>query len=416
VLARPQYAPKVRLAHLLWLDVATCATAVAVLLVVHLFVYDSVYVLVLATMVAAAGVVMALGSIPLRAGRSEAAVAYVAVANYVIAVLTTAIATFAMPILLVATLLPTVLAVPYVSGRHLRWYVAGSFVSALAVAMLGSLQDVTGFSDDLPSWVPPAVVVGFTPFVAGMVAFVAVTNANALRDSLADALRTNAQLAAAQEALSANTEALRASRARVVAAGDRERRRIERDLHDGVQQRLTGVAVRLAITQERISDAAPAAAEEIGTLRTELREAVVELRDLAHGVYPPALTQRGLKPAVRSVLARFPLPVTADLRASDRYPAEAENAVYFCCLEALQNVLKHAPSASTVTVLLCEVGSVLQFEVRDDGPGFDQRDRVEGIGFDNMADRLGAAGGRLVVTSAPGTGTSVGGFVPVGIP
>jgi signal transduction histidine kinase len=392
VIAGPGSVPELGLRRLLWINVGTTATAVIMLLAVHLLVYASPYVLVLAALVACAGGVMALGSFPLRAGRPAAAVAYLAVANYLAALLATSIATFAMPVLLVSSLLPAVLAVPYVSRGLLRWYVAGSFVTALGVAMLGSLQDVTGFSDDLPTWVPPTVIVGFTPFVAGMVAFMALTNATALR---------------------ANAEALRVSRARVVAAGDRERRRIERDLHDGAQQRLTGVAVRLARTQERIAEVEPAAAGELGELRQELRGAIVELRDLAHGIYPPALTERGLTAAVRNALATFPLPVAAELSAAGRYPPGAENAVYFCCLEALQNVLKHAPSATRVAITLAELDATLRFEVQDDGPGFDQSAQASGVGFDNMADRLGAVGGDVAVTSALGRGTSVVGVVPL---
>ena len=384
--------PELRLRRLLWLDVTTTATAVVVLLTVHVSVYASPYVVVLAALVAGAGAAMAAGSIPLRTGRPDVAVAFLAIANYAIALVATAIATFAMPILLVVSMLPAVLAVPYVSGSRLRWYVAGSFASALGVALLGSVQDVTGFSDDLPSWVPPAVVVGFTPFVAGMVAYVALTNGDARGDMLAEALRT---------------------RARVVAAGDRERRRIERDLHDGIQQRLTGVAVQLAVTQAQVLPDDPAVAEALGVVRGDLREAIVELRDFAHGIYPPALTQRGLSVALRSVLARLPLPVRADLRASRRYPAEIENAVYFCCLEALQNVQKHARSATTVTVTLREQRASLRFEVSDDGPGFDPAAAPGGVGFDNMADRLGAAGGHLRVRSVLGQGTVVGGAVPL---
>jgi signal transduction histidine kinase len=297
-----------------------------------------------------------------------------------------------MPILLVVSMLPAVLAVPYVSGGLLRWYVAGSFASALGVAMLGSLQDVTGFSDDLPSWVPPAVVVGFTPFVAGMVAYVALTNGDARLDALEDALRT---------------------RVRVVAAGDRERRRIERDLHDGVQQRLTGVAVQLAMTQVRVDSGHPEAAETLGVLRGDLREAIVELRDFAHGIYPPALTQQGLSVALRSVVGRLPQPVRTDLRTSRRYPPEIENAIYFCCLEALQNVQKHAPAATRVTVTMREHRASLRFEVSDDGPGFDRSRTTAGAGFDNMADRLGVVGGHLRIRSAVGGGTVVGGAVPL---
>ena len=144
---------------------------------------------------------MAAGYRPLRRGRADRVVAALAIANYLIALAATAIAPFAMPILLLATMLPAVLAVPYVSRRQLHGYLGASFVTALGVAALGSLQDVTGFGDDLPGWLESGVVVLFIPFMASMVSIIALTNATVLDDALRSALRTNRELVVAKTTL-----------------------------------------------------------------------------------------------------------------------------------------------------------------------------------------------------------------------
>jgi signal transduction histidine kinase len=145
------------------------------------------------------------------------------------------------------------------------------------------------------------------------------------------------------------------------------------------------------------------------------REAVAELRNLAHGIYPPLLRDAGLAAALRAVADRSPVAVTVvDDRPEHgtRAPEAVEVAVYFCCLEALQNVAKHAPEAR-VKIGLGEADGNLFFNVVDDGPGFDPATAVRGAGLQNMADRLGAVGGTLSIRSTPGQGTDVGGRVPV---
>ena len=231
-----------RLAWLLGVDIATSAVGVVVLLAAHFFVVASGYFLLLAAMVAGAGLIMASGYRPLRAGRADRVVAALAVANYLIALAATAIAPFAMPILLLATMLPAVLAVPYVSRRQLHGYVGASFVTALGVAALGSLQDVTGFRDALPWWLESGVVVFFIPFMTSMVSIIALTNATVLAE---------------------NVVALRASRARVVASAERERRRIERDLHDGAQQALVTAKVQLANLRQEAMRLDPTLSSEV---------------------------------------------------------------------------------------------------------------------------------------------------------
>ena len=163
---------------------------------------------------------------------------------------------------------------------------------------------------------------------------------------------------------------LQASRARIVASGDAERRKIERNLHDGAQQHLVALAVNLRLTKDMLDDDPASAAEMLDALADAVKETIQELRDLAHGIYPPLLMDSGLSEALRAAANRSPLAVSVDATDVGRHPSEVEAAVYFCCLEALQNAAKHAPDA-TVRIEVREDADRLEFEVVDDGPGFD---------------------------------------------
>jgi signal transduction histidine kinase len=214
------------------------------------------------------------------------------------------------------------------------------------------------------------------------------------------------------ENLERANEDLRASRARIVATGDAERRKIERNLHDGAQQHLVALAVNLRLTKDILADDPDGAAEMLDALADSVKETIQELRDLAHGIYPPLLMDSGLLEALRAAAARSPLAV--DVRADDlgRFSPEIEAAVYFCCLEALQNAAKHAPAANVVVELHAE-GGVLTFSVTDDGPGFDAAVAAQGHGYINMSDRLGAIGGTVEWRSSSGAGATVAGSVPL---
>jgi signal transduction histidine kinase len=401
-----------RLAWLLGVDIATTVVAVVVMLAAYFFVVASGYFLLLAAMVAGAGLIMAAGYLPLREGRTDRVVAALALANYLIALAATAIAPFAMPILLLATMLPAVLAVPYVSRHQLHGYLGASFVTALGVAALGSLQDVSGFGDDLPGWLESGVVVLFIPFMASMVSIIALTNATVLDDALRSALRTNGELVAAKTTLAQSVVALRASRARVVTTAERERRRIERDLHDGAQQALVTAKVRLATLRQQAMRLDPALSSGFDEVRDQLRRAGVELRDLARGVHPMALTEGGLASALRHAVASYPGDATVDIRTARRFDPEVERAVYFCLTEALQNAFKHGGDGIHVRVVLDGDESELRFAVCDDGPGFDPAAPSPGTGLDNIVERLGAVGGDLTVSASVGGGTCISGAVP----
>ncbi len=207
-------------------------------------------------------------------------------------------------------------------------------------------------------------------------------------------------------------DALRESRARIVASGDAERRRVERNLHDGAQQHLVALAVNLRLAKDIIVDDQEAGMEMLDQLAGEVQETIQELRELAHGIYPPLLVDSGLVEALRAAANRNPLPVDIVADGIARYPSETEAAVYFCCLEALQNAAKHAPDAR-VEVRLWEESGGLLFTVSDDGPGFDPDKAQRGHGYVNMADRLGAIGGTVRWDSELGKGSQVRGSVPL---
>ena len=207
---------------------------------------------------------------------------------------------------------------------------------------------------------------------------------------------------------------LRRSRARIVEATDRERRRIERDLHDGAQQHLVALAVSTRLARQ-LADSDPDATKEmLDQIAGDLQEAVQELRNLAHGIYPPLLMDRGLPDALRAAGDRAHLATTVESESVSRYSQPVEAAIYFCCMEALQNASKHAGPDARITISLHEEQGALLFSVRDTGAGFDATgDGARGHGFVNMADRVGAFGGSVRVESKPGTGTTISGRVPL---
>jgi signal transduction histidine kinase len=204
---------------------------------------------------------------------------------------------------------------------------------------------------------------------------------------------------------------LRASRQRLVAAQDQERRRLERNLHDGAQQQLVALAVKQRLAQGLVRQDPDKAAQMLADLQTDTAEALENLRDLARGIYPPLLADKGLPTALEGHARKVHLPVTVEADGLGRYPQEVEAAVYFCCLEALQNVIKYA-DASHVSVNLSTEAGQLTFSVIDDGKGFVPGTEPSGSGLQGMSDRMEALGGVLEVRSEPGIGTTVTGRIP----
>ena len=225
--------------------------------------------------------------------------------------------------------------------------------------------------------------------------------------SQASLVMRNAQLTAE---LRATIEELLASRRRLVEAQDAERRRIERNLHDGAQQQLIALAIQLGLLAESAGDP-DLIRQAIPDLKAQLSTALDDLRALARGIYPPLLAEQGLVMALRTQAARSPVPVVLEAGQVGRYPQDAESTVYFCTLEALQNVAKHA-RASAATVRLSGSAGTLEFSVSDDGAGFPAAATRHGSGLQGMSDRLAAHGGTLTVTSQPGHGTTITGRLP----
>jgi len=205
---------------------------------------------------------------------------------------------------------------------------------------------------------------------------------------------------------------LQASRGRLVAAADAERRRIERNLHDGAQQHLVALSVKVRLLEQFAERDPERARSLMKQLREDVGSAIEELRSLAHGIYPPLLSSAGLGVALSAACRRAPLPASLQADGVGRYAPEIESAVYFCCLEAMQNAAKYAGAEASASVRIREEAGGLLFEVSDDGPGFETGRLTDGAGLTNMRDRLGAVGGTLRVESGGG-GTLIRGVLPL---
>jgi signal transduction histidine kinase len=207
-------------------------------------------------------------------------------------------------------------------------------------------------------------------------------------------------------------EELQESRRRIVTAQDERARKLERDLHDGAQQQLVALSVKLGLAEQLAARDPEKARPVLAELKGDATDALDTLRDLARGIYPPLLADRGLAAALEAQARKSTVDVRVDADGTGRFPQELEAAVYFCALEALQNVAKYA-NATTATVRLAQADGHLSFEIRDDGVGFDPDSVQAGAGLTNMRDRLEAVGGTLQVSSAPASGTTVRGRIPV---
>jgi signal transduction histidine kinase len=212
-------------------------------------------------------------------------------------------------------------------------------------------------------------------------------------------------------ALEARAEELTVSRRRIVEAQDEERRRLERDLHDGAQQSVVGLKVRISLAERMARGAgSDAVADQLAALAGDAQEAITEIRNLAKGIYPPLLVSDGLGAAAPGIADSSPLDVAVEV-STGRHPLEIESAVYFCVSEALTNAAK--AGAASATIAITDDGGELRFRVSDDGPGFDPEAVSAGSGLANMQDRVGALDGTLAVASEPGDGTVVEGRIPL---
>jgi signal transduction histidine kinase len=278
-------------------------------------------------------------------------------------------------------------------------------------------------SDGSPDAAPLPVGGGAMPLVPGADLSVPVEHQGELLGAIAvqmpkdEPLRPTGEQLVADVALQAGLvlsnagliEDLRASRQRLVTAQDEARRRLERNIHDGAQQDLVALTIKLKLAAATVDD--DPARQMLGELQTDAAGALQNLRDLARGIYPPLLADLGLAAALTAQAAKSLVPVTVEADGIGRFGQDTEAAVYFCCLEALQNIAKYAKASSAQICLQAQNGT-LRFTVSDDGTGYDTSHTPMGSGLRNMADRLAALGGRLDVRSAPGRGTTITGYLP----
>ncbi len=380
-------------------DTIACFAAAAAVMTVAI-IAGSGWAAAVAVAALTAGIVIGSALIPLGRGSLSTAFWIVAITNWIVSVTCALLAPVAWPICAGAAFVPAAAAGLFTSPRLSRRVALVAVCAATLIAALGVLQDITGFNEAIPERAIQATLIVGMPMVALVLVVAAQANTNELQSMLTDTRLVNAEL--------------KASRTRVVAATDEARRKIERDLHDGAQQRLVGVTLQLSAAREQLASDPEGAAMTLARVRDEVRHAQTELRSLVRGVYPPVLTEHGLGPALQALSDSQALPVRTAITTTPRLSPDKEAAGYFSALEALQNSAKHAGSDVTIEL---EYGASDQgdivFEIRDNGRGFSP-DLVEpGHGLTNIADRMTAVGGHVEVRSEVGVGTIVRGTLPL---
>lgn len=357
-----------------------------------------------------AGIAVILAAVPqwialrrLRHGATSQALLIYSIGSWSIALFSSLIVTFQWPIQVAVAFLPTVLAATFLPERPIVGYVTASAAVAFGVAVLGVSQDITGLSDEIPAWLRNAVQALVFPAFFALVVFAVVQHHRRVSDVLAVQRR-------AQELAEQRASELATSRRRLVEATDRARQQIERDLHDGAQAHLVGIDLQL--TKATSLPDLDGTREAIRDAQRELHRAHGELRELAHGLFPPVLSQHGLVPAVEDAVDRFPTRVRLDIARIGRAAPDIEAAAYFCVLEAMQNAIKHSGcEAITVAIRRDLDPDRLRVSVADDGRGVPVP-VPPGHGIDNMRDRLGAVGGTVSVEPAADGGTVVDASIP----
>jgi signal transduction histidine kinase len=371
-------------------DLVAVGASSVILVAVYGAVVHDLWLLGIVVALAAVGVALVQARRLLDAGNVLRAIGVLAAANWTIALFVTAVAPVALNVTPLVALIPTVLAIPFLDRRRFAAMAAGSVALSFALVLAGRLYDGVGLEEDAPAWVEDGFVIVFTPLVVGFLAFEAWEN----------------HLRVARQA-----DQLRTSRARLVTATDRARQQLERDLHDGAQQRLLAITVQLRVLQQLLQKDPDQAIRLADQLIDDMQAAMDAVRDIAHGIYPPELSQHGLDHAIREVARRAPRPVAVHTEGVGRYDAEIEATAYFFCLEAVQNVIKHAGDTTAVTIRL-DGRHRLHLVVEDDGVGFDPA-VTTGRGLDNMNDRIAAHDGTVTIAAAPGRGTTVHASIPL---
>ncbi len=323
-----------------------------------------------------------------RRGRHQQSITLACIGNWVAVFLITFVAPNLLPAMVLVALVPVVFAQPYIRWQRGLTFAVITAGCVLALAAVAHLPHFAQFAQEPSRWSENAFIVVALPMNAFHILVIAWNNA--------------AALAVSEQLLAERAAEVEASRGRLVTAADEERRRLERDLHDGAQQHLVALAVLIQLARNAEEGKyQPLLTEATGLLES----AIAEIRRLAHGIYPPSLVSGGLAQALSAVAAHSPVPIHLDLPDLGRYPAPIEAALYFCCSEALQNAGKHGGPGTAVTITARADAQTLTLTISDTGRGFEPA--TIGTGLTNMTDRVSAIGGELVIDSAPGQGTRV---------
>ncbi len=310
-----------------------------------------------------------------------------------------------LPIAIQNVIGPMILAAAYLERRVVKRLVPVTIAIAVTITLIAYTTDGVGLDEVTPEWLYVTVLLTYV----GANLFLVTTD---LRQSNVVRLRIMQRAINNNRELQAADQALRDSRRRLVVAADQERVSLERNLHDGAQQRLLSLAIQLRLAADLADEGTPPSSESLYAMHHAVTEAVEELRDLAQGVYPARLTELGLARALHAVARRSPLRIEIDDTTVGSIDEGTEVALYFVCLEAIQNASKHGGPDTAIRISLDTADDDLVVSIVDDGPGFDTEHHATSRGLLNMADRVGALGGELSIDSTPGSGTAVTARLP----
>jgi signal transduction histidine kinase len=371
-------------AHLaLW-----ASAAIVLPLIEYIWLLRSPWFLAFCAVGAAQCVVLAVALKLARRNRYEQSITLVCIGNWIGAVLVTFVSPPLLPAMALLAMVPVVFAEPYIPWKRGLVFTVITGCCVLVMTVIARYTQVADAVDQAPRWVETMFIVVAVPFNVLHIMVIVWNNATALRTS--------------ESQLADRAAELQASRTRLTTAADEERRRLERDLHDGAQQHLVALSVLIGLARNAEQDRHQPLLTEASDL---VETAIAEIRRLAHGIYPPLLVSGGLAEALPTLAARAAVPVCLDLNGVARYPTSTEAALYYCCSEALQNAAKHGGPGTAVTVTAHADDRMFELTVSDTGRGFDPA--TIGHGLINMTDRLSAIGGTLVIDTAPGCGTRI---------